>query len=98
MRCDSPSPRPRALPGCIILSSLVAGSRAAAHARTLSRTTAARAYDDLREAVTTLEETTRIMRRVLGGAHPSTARIEEDLRNAQAALRAREETQPPGDA
>jgi len=68
------------------------------HARTLSRTTAARAFDDIREAVTTLEETERTMRRVLGGAHPSIARIEEDLRNARAALRAREEAQPSGDA
>ena len=68
------------------------------HARTLSRTTAARAFDDIREAVTTLEETEWTMRRVLGGAHPSIARIEEDLRNARAALRAREEAQPSGDA
>ena len=68
------------------------------YARTLSWTTAARALDDLREAVTTLEETTRSMRRVLGGAHPSTARIEEDLRNERAALRAREGTQPLGGA
>ena len=36
--------------------------------------------DDLREAVTTLEETTRIARRVLGGAHPTTVGIEGDLR------------------
>ena len=50
--------------------------------------------DDLREAVTTLEETARIARRVLGGAHPITVEIEENLRNARAALRAREETQP----
>ena len=56
------------------------------------------ALDDLREAVTTLEETTRTMRRVLGGAHPSTARIEEDLRNARAALSAREGTQALGSA
>jgi len=68
------------------------------HARTLSRTTAVRAFDDIREAVTTLEETEGTMRRVLGGAHPSIARIEEDLRNARAALRAREEAQPSGDA
>ena len=32
--------------------------------------------DDLREAVTTLEETARTARRVLGGAHPLTAGIE----------------------
>ena len=42
--------------------------------------------DDLREAVTTLEDVARISRRVLGGSHPLTAMIETDLRNARAAL------------
>ena len=46
--------------------------------------------DDLREAVTTLEETTRIARRVFGGAHPFTTGVEEALRQARARLRARE--------
>ena len=46
--------------------------------------------DDLREAVTTLEDAGRIARRVLGGAHPLTIGIEEELRDARAALRARE--------
>ena len=46
--------------------------------------------DDLREAVTTLEEIERIMRRVLGGAHPDTTAIEAALRNARATLRALE--------
>ena len=46
--------------------------------------------DDLREAVTTLEDIERIARRVLGGAHPTTEGIEDDLRNARVALRARE--------
>ena len=46
--------------------------------------------DDLREAVTTLEETARTARPVMGGAHPLVARIEEHLRKARAALRARE--------
>jgi len=46
--------------------------------------------DDLREAVTTLEDTVRIARRVLGGAHPLTKGIERDLRNARAALGARD--------
>ena len=46
--------------------------------------------DDLREAVTTLEETERTARRVLGGAHPATAAHEGALRKARAALRARE--------
>ena len=50
--------------------------------------------DDLREAVTTLEDTERIVRRVFGGAHPITARIEGDLQNARAALRARETPSP----
>ena len=43
--------------------------------------------DDLREAVTTLEDAERTARRVLGGAHPTTVGIEEELR---AAFRARE--------
>ena len=46
--------------------------------------------DDLREAVTTLEDTARIRRRVFGGDHPFTLAVEEFLRHAQAALRARE--------
>ena len=52
--------------------------------------------DDLREAVTTLAETERTARRVLGGAHPITAWIEDELQNARATLRARET--PPGSA
>ena len=48
--------------------------------------------DDLREAVTTLEDAERTARRVLGGAHPTTVGIECDLQPARAALRAREET------
>ena len=46
--------------------------------------------DDLREAVTTLEDVVRTARRVLGGSHPLTAQIEEGLRKARAKLRARE--------
>ena len=46
--------------------------------------------DDLREAVTTLEDTERIARRVLGPAHPITTSIAQDLRKYQAALCARE--------
>ena len=46
--------------------------------------------DDLREAVTTLEETERIVRRVFGGSHPVVAGIEIALRNARRALGARE--------
>ena len=41
-------------------------------------------------AVATLEETERTARRVLGGAHPATEGIEFHLREARAALRARE--------
>ena len=50
--------------------------------------------DDLREAVTTLETTTRIMQRDLGGAHPHVAGIERTLKAAQAALGAREASVP----
>ena len=46
--------------------------------------------DNLREAVSTLEDAARIARRVLGGAHPVTTGIEDDLQNARAAFRARE--------
>ena len=46
--------------------------------------------DDLREAVTTLEDTARIARRVLGPSHPTTEDIALDLRNARAALAARD--------
>ena len=38
--------------------------------------------DDLREAVTTLEDTERIARRVFGGAHPLVVEIEKALRYA----------------
>ena len=47
---------------------------------------------DLREAVTTLEETAPIARRVLGGAHPLTSAIELYLRRWREGLRAREES------
>ena len=46
--------------------------------------------DDLREAVTTLEDVERVARRVLGGAHPTTVAIEDELRDAGAVLRCRE--------
>ena len=53
--------------------------------------------DDLREAVATLEDAGRIARRVLGGAHPLTVGNDDELRDAQATLRARE-TPSPGAA
>ena len=46
--------------------------------------------NDLHESVATLEETTRVARRVLGGEHPLTKGIEGDLRNARGALRTSE--------
>ena len=52
--------------------------------------------DDLREAVTTLEEFERISRRVFGGAHPLTSAIKTSLRSARVKLRAREPL-PPGE-
>ena len=58
--------------------------------------------DDLREAVTTLEDTERTARRVLGGAHPTVSGIEDDLQNARAmlveSLRAAVEATAAGDA
>ncbi len=51
------------------------------------------ALDGLREAVTTLEDTARIARRVLGSSHPLTPAIERYLQKARAALRARETPQ-----
>ena len=50
--------------------------------------------NDLREAMSTLEGMERTTRRVFGGAHPILAAIEISLRNARAAIRARE-TPPP---
>ena len=50
--------------------------------------------DDLREAVTTLEDTAPTARRVLGGAHPHTRAIEFKLQESRAALRAREDAEP----
>ena len=52
--------------------------------------------DDLREAVTTLEETAPTARRVLSGTHPTTTIIEQHLRKARAVLRAREATRTDG--
>jgi hypothetical protein len=42
---------------------------------------------DLRVSVTTLEDTAPIAKRVMGGAHPTTAGIEKLLRNVRAVLR-----------
>ena len=54
--------------------------------------------DDIREAVTTLEDTERIARRVLGGAHPITTGIERSLSLLQATFRVCETPPPPGSA
>ena len=59
------------------------------HAEALYSDTGA-TLDDLREAMTTLEETARTARRVLGATHPITVKIEHALAEARAALRARE--------
>ena len=54
--------------------------------------------DDLREAVTTLEEIERSARQVMGGAHPRVRSIEKSLQRARVALRARETPPPAGGA
>ncbi len=45
-----------------------------------------RTLDNLREAVTMLEEIEPTARRALGGSHPLTSTIEKDFQIAQAAL------------
>jgi len=55
---------------------------------------AAASLNDLREAVSKLEELERTARRVLGGAHPDVVGIGNSLQNARAALRARETPLP----
>ena len=47
--------------------------------------------DDLREAVNTLENTERTVRRILGGAHPLAVDFGRHLQRSRAALRAREQ-------
>jgi len=59
------------------------------YAQTLYADTSA-TLDDIREAVTTLEDTARTSRRVLGGTHPLVAQIEQSLRHSRAALDTRE--------
>ena len=59
------------------------------HARALYENEGA-TLDNLREAVTTLGDVTRIARRVLGGESSLAAGFERDLREAREALRARE--------
>ena len=63
----------------------------------MGRRPAARTLDGIHEAENTLEETAGIARRVMGGAHPVTTGIERRLRDARAALAARE-TPSPGSA
>ena len=60
-----------------------------AYAQSLFRDDGA-TLDDLREAVTTLEETEQTARRVLGGTHPLTTGVEGALRQSRALLRARD--------
>jgi len=66
------------------------------YARALYKDAAA-TLDDLREAVKVLEDVERTARRVLGRSHPLTEGVERSLRDARAALRARE-LQSPGPA
>ena len=53
--------------------------------------------DDLREAVTTLEDAERTARRVFGDAHPLVRRIGDDLRVSRGMLCAARDT-PPANA
>ena len=47
--------------------------------------------DDVREAVTTLQDAERPARRVFGGSHPLVLEIEPDLQIARVALHARDD-------
>ena len=58
------------------------------YAAALSKSTGA-TLNDIREAATTLEETERTARRVLGSAHPITKGIERELQMSAAAYSAR---------
>jgi len=49
-----------------------------------------RTRDDAQFLASLIEESERVARRVYGGAHPLASGIEHALRNARAALRARE--------
>jgi hypothetical protein len=60
-----------------------------AYARALYRAEGA-TLDEIREAVTTLEDLERTARRVFGGAHPTTVGIENELQEARELLRSRE--------
>ena len=60
------------------------------YATTLSSGT----LDDIREAVTTLEDAERIARRVFGGAHPTVEGMYTELERLRAELRARETPSP----
>ena len=53
--------------------------------------------DDLREAVTTLEEIERIARRVFGGSNPLTTGIAFALRVSRDSMAARTNKTPPPD-
>jgi len=46
--------------------------------------------DDIREGVTTLKDVEQTARRMLGGSHPTVVEFERTMRDARAALRARE--------
>ena len=64
-------------------------SSAHAYAHSLYRDDGA-TLNDIREAVTTFQDTERTARRVLGGQHPLTMGLEDNLQDARAALSARE--------
>ena len=67
---------------------------AACTSRTLYENPAA-TLDDVREAVTTLEDDARVTRRVFGGTHPLTDEVGGVLLRARAILDAREMPSPP---
>ena len=69
---------------------MISRSRCGGLTRGRSTMTPTPTLDDLREALTTLEDLEGTTRRVLGGAHPVTEAVGTSLREARAAFVARE--------
>jgi hypothetical protein len=77
---------------------LMSSLKDAAHCQQSGHPLLPNAQNNRDMSVTTLEDTTRTMRRVLGGAHPATTGIETSLRLARAALLRARETPSTGTA
>ena len=86
---------PSALNTVSISSSVTSGLTISSCLLTFPYENPAATLDDLREAVTTLEDAGRIARRVFGGSHPTTSGIEGALQDAREVFRACETPSSP---